>query len=164
MKPNKQVTRSDKCFCLTVAKEVSALRLRFTRLAAKTEFLLFGCVLIGSSGDGSARRFCSHCIGDDCHDAPLPGHHYWAVGEDCSKDHSCDCNMMMPADAFAICVWALVMASVLAPIGFSVFLKRRLDRKAQQADELKQSRRALRAAKAPPTEAEAAMPSTSSRP
>ena len=26
--------------------------------------------------------------------------------------------MMLPASAFAICVWALVMASVLAPIGF----------------------------------------------
>jgi hypothetical protein len=28
------------------------------------------------------------------------------------------CNMMMPASAFSICVWALVMASVLAPVGF----------------------------------------------
>jgi hypothetical protein len=74
--------------------------------------------------------------------------------------------MMMPADAFAICVWALVMASVLAPIGFSVFLKRRLDRKAQQADELKQSRRALRATKAPQAEdgAQDLDTSTSSRP
>ena len=35
-----------------------------------------------------------------------------------NKDVDGGCKMMMPASAFCICLWALIMATVLAPIGF----------------------------------------------
>jgi hypothetical protein len=57
---------------------------------------------------------------------PLRGEHYWQVGDGCNEHVvDCDCEMMMPAKAFSICVWALVMASLLAPIGFGMVLTAR---------------------------------------
>ena len=57
---------------------------------------------------------------------PLTGERYWQVGEGCNEHvAACDCEMMMPAKAFSICVWALVMASLLAPIGFGMVLTAR---------------------------------------
>ena len=49
--------------------------------------------------------------------------------------------MMLPADAFAICVWALVLASVLAPIGFSMTMDSRLKQKAKEDEQMKVTRR-----------------------
>lgn len=84
--------------------------------------------LAGDSSVDDASRWCKHCVNDVCDDSPVPGRKYWQAGQDCA-DHEadCDCEMMMPASAFSICVWALVMASVLAPTGFGVFLNRRME-------------------------------------
>ena len=50
--------------------------------------------------------------------------------------------MMMPASAFSICVWALVMASILAPTGFGVFLSRRIEAEKKEK-ELERSTRSM---------------------
>ena len=93
------------------------------------------------SDTGSSQRWCNHCPDGNCHSTPIPGHKYWQVGEECAKDHTCDCKMMLPADAFAICVWALVLASVLAPIGFSMTMDSRLKQKAKEDEQMKVTRR-----------------------
>eukprot|EP01047_Picozoa_sp_COSAG01_P001301 COSAG01_NODE_28_length_36622_cov_14.695751_30_plen_963_part_00 len=107
------------------------------------------------SGGTSEQRWCAHCVGGGCHDVPMPGHHYWKVGEECGENPTtCDCEMMMPADAFAITVWALVLASVLAPIGFGFMLKLRIKAKAQLKAEAKAARSVARL-KAPAAKLEA---------
>ena len=70
----------------------------------------------------------------ECQAPRVRGHKYWQAGKVCA-DHeaACDCDMMMPGSAFSICVWALVMASVLAPTGFGVFLSRRIEFEKKQA-------------------------------
>lgn len=91
--------------------------------------------MLGGGGGGDSG------VGEWCrlpNDAPmlsalghaLPGVHYWKVGQACS-DHAeaCDCELMLPAQAFSMTVWALVMASVLAPLGFGLALDRRLGEK-----------------------------------
>ena len=70
-----------------------------------------------SPGGGSS-RWCRYCVDVDgaevCDTTPVIGHKYWQVGEDCAKHEAeCDCEMMMPASAFSICVRCLAAASYL---------------------------------------------------
>ena len=89
----------------------------------------------------SAGIWCKHCVDDVCDESPVRGHKYWQAGKDCAEHEAdCDCQMMMPASAFSICVWALVMASVLAPTGFGVFLQRRIEAEKLQKEQEKSSR------------------------
>lgn len=61
------------------------------------------------------------------HGHPIAGLKYWKVGEDCNQHYDeCDCQMMLSAAGFSMTVWALVMASVLAPLGFGAVLTKRL--------------------------------------
>eukprot|EP01050_Picozoa_sp_SAG11_P016225 SAG11_NODE_2189_length_3707_cov_2.141075_2_plen_220_part_00 len=94
----------------------------------------------------SESRWCEHCVAGVCDAAPVRGQHYWQAGQDCAEHElDCDCQMMMPASAFSICVWALVMASILAPTGFGLFLKRRIDaEREKQKMERSSSRRSNR--------------------
>jgi len=75
-----------------------------------------------AGADGTV-QFC----GKD--DYPAPHKNYWAVGTACT-DHptDCDCELMMPPDAFSICVWALLLASIMAPVGFGATLRNKLKR------------------------------------
>ena len=76
-----------------------------------------------SSAAATELQFC----GKDAH--PVAGKKYWVVGNACT-DHAdeCDCELMMPPDAFSICVWALLLASIIAPIGFGATLRNKLKR------------------------------------
>jgi Kef-type K+ transport system membrane component KefB len=99
---------------------------------------------LAPSGDdsvGGAVRWCGH----EGHESPVRGHKYWQAGKVCAEHEAdCDCDMMMPASAFSICVWALVMASILAPTGFGVFLNRRMEKEKEQAA-LERSQRSMAA-------------------
>jgi hypothetical protein len=69
-----------------------------------------------SPGGGSS-RWCRYCVDVDgaevCDTTPVIGHKYWQVGEDCAKHEAeCDCEMMMPASAFSICVRCLACRGV----------------------------------------------------
>ena len=80
----------------------------------------------------SSSLWCTHCPGGVCHESAVRGHRYWQAGQDCAENEdACDCEMMMPASAFSICVWALVMASVLAPTGFGIVLKIKMAKQAE---------------------------------
>lgn len=86
---------------------------------------------LGGSGTcdsaASSTLWCNHCPGGVCDDTAVAGHKYWQAGQACAEfEDACDCEMMMPASAFSICVWALVMASILAPTGFGIVLKRKM--------------------------------------
>jgi hypothetical protein len=96
---------------------------------------------LATGEDAGASMWCKHCVDDVCDESPVRGHKYWQAGKDCAEHEAdCDCQMMMPASAFSICVWALVLASVLAPTGFGVFLQRRMDAEKLQKEQEKSSR------------------------
>jgi len=85
-----------------------------------------------SSSSDSGRGFgqwCAREVGGTMDALPVAGVEYWTVGADCnSHPATCPCEMMLSADAFSITVWALVLASVLAPIGFGVVLRKHMTR------------------------------------
>jgi Kef-type K+ transport system membrane component KefB len=71
--------------------------------------------------------WCKHCVGGVCDEAPMANVTYWMNDAECA-DHfgTCNCELMMPPSAFSITVWALLLASVFAPVGFGIVLRRRL--------------------------------------
>ena len=89
----------------------------------------------GGGGDGGVAVWCKRCDAAGVCDAlPVPGQEYWLPGQACNAHpDECPCEMMMSADAFSITVWALVLASVLAPLGFGVMLRRHMRHTKQQA-------------------------------
>jgi len=86
-----------------------------------------------AAGGGSSTDEVEWC--KFANDAPMsrdgyaiPGLKYWQVGEACDDHYDeCDCELMLSAEGYSIAVWALVMASILAPIGFGFVLNKRLE-------------------------------------
>lgn len=89
----------------------------------------------------SEERWCKNCdVTGLCDETPVAGKIYWQPGQDCAEHElECSCEMMMPASAFSICVWALVMASVLAPVGFGAVLGGRIAVEKQQKKDAKKA-------------------------
>ena len=89
-----------------------------------------GRMLASAGGDGeSSTTWCKRCNATSCDELPVPGQEYWVAGPACNAHSSeCDCEMMMTPRAFSICVWALLLASIVAPIGFGLVLRRRVQR------------------------------------
>ena len=89
-----------------------------------------------SGGVGGFGTWCKRCVAVGsganassviCDALPVAGVEYWVAGGDCSAHPSdCPCEMMLTAEAFSITVWALVLASVIAPLGFGFVLRRHL--------------------------------------
>jgi Kef-type K+ transport system membrane component KefB len=72
-------------------------------------------------------KFSDESAMSDADGHAIAGLKYWQVGEACdSHADECSCELMLSAEAYSIAVWALVMASVLAPIGFGIVLNKRL--------------------------------------
>lgn len=78
-------------------------------------------------------QWCAHLDASGAkHATPQPGVRYWAVGGPCDAHaDECDCKTMMSPAAFSITVWALVLASLLAPLLFGTLLRRRKRQEAQ---------------------------------
>jgi len=90
---------------------------------------------LAASDDASGlATWCKRCMGVGanytCDALPVPGGEYWQPGKACTEHpDACPCEMMMSADAFSITVWALVLASVLAPLGFGLVLNQHVRRR-----------------------------------
>ena len=91
----------------------------------------------GSDGGGGFGTWCKRCIGmganATCDALPVAGVEYWTTGASCNSNPSdCPCEMMLSPEAFSITVWALVLASVIAPLGFGFVLRRQLNSMAKE--------------------------------
>jgi len=90
----------------------------------------------GSDGGGGFGTWCKRCVGlganATCDALPVAGVEYWTAGQSCNTNPSdCPCEMMLTPEAFSITVWALVLASIIAPLGFGFVLRRHLKSEAK---------------------------------